>query len=54
MRRCPRRRETLTATDQMALRTEVTVTGHACSDDPGHTYRFLNASGEWAGRDDPR
>jgi tetratricopeptide (TPR) repeat protein len=45
----------LTATDQMALRAGVTVTGHAVPDDPGHSYRFLNATGEWAGwttRDD--
>ena len=45
----------LTATDQLPLRTAVTVTGHAVPDDPGHSYRFLNASGEWAGwttRDD--
>ena len=45
----------LTATDQMPLRTTVTVTGHAVPDDPGHTYRFLDAPGEWAGgttRDD--
>ena len=47
--------EALTATDQMALRDEVTVTGHAEPDDCGHRYRFLNAPGEWAGwttRDD--
>jgi tetratricopeptide (TPR) repeat protein len=46
---------TLTATDQMTLRAPVTVTGHAEPDDPGHTFRFLNAPGEWAGwttRDD--
>ena len=45
----------LTATDQVALRTAVTVTGHAVVDDPGRSYRFLNALGEWAGwttRDD--
>ena len=45
----------LTATDQIPLRVKVTVTGHAVPDDPGHTYRFLNAPGEWAGgttRDD--
>ena len=45
----------LTATDQIPLRMEVTVTGHAVPDDPGHVYRFLNAPGEWAGgttRDD--
>jgi hypothetical protein len=45
----------LTPTDRMALRAAVTVTGHAVPDDPGHRYRFLNATGEWAGwttRDD--
>ena len=45
----------LTATDRMPLRAKVTVTGHAVPDDPGHTYRFLDAPGEWAGgttRDD--
>ena len=39
----------------MPLRAQVTVTGHAVPDDPGHSYRFLNAPGEWAGgttRDD--
>jgi hypothetical protein len=39
----------LAATDRMALRAGVTVTGHAEPDDPGHSYRFLNAPGEWAG-----
>jgi hypothetical protein len=39
----------LWATDQMPLRVQVTVTGHAVPDDPGHMYRFLNAPGEWAG-----
>jgi hypothetical protein len=45
----------LTATGQMAIRALVTVTGHAEPEDRGHTYRFLNAPGEWAGwttRDD--
>jgi tetratricopeptide (TPR) repeat protein len=45
----------LTATDQIPLRVKVTVTGHVVPDDPGHTYRFLDAPGEWAGgttRDD--
>jgi tetratricopeptide (TPR) repeat protein len=45
----------LAATDQMPLGVKVTVTGYAVPDDPGHTYRFLNAPGEWAGgttRDD--
>jgi len=45
----------LTATDQIPLRVKVTVTGHTIPPDPGHTYRFLNAPGEWAGgttRDD--
>lgn len=44
----------LTATDALALRTAVTATGHAVPDDPGHTYRFLNAPGEWVGGDNPR
>jgi hypothetical protein len=47
--------EALTATDHMVLRTPVTVTGYAVPDDPGHSYRFLDAPGEWAGgttRDD--
>lgn len=45
----------LTATDQMPLRSKVTVTGHAVPDDREHTYRFLDSPGEWAGgatRDD--
>ena len=45
----------LTATDQIRLRTNVTVTGEAVPEDPGHTYRFIDAPGEWAGgttRDD--
>jgi hypothetical protein len=45
----------LTPTDQIPLRTQVSVTGHAVVDDPGHTYRSLDAPGEWAGgttRDD--
>jgi uncharacterized protein with LGFP repeats len=45
----------LIATDRMPLRVRVTVTGHAAPDEPGHTYRFLDAPGEWAGgatRDD--
>ena len=39
----------LMATDQVPLRVQVTVTGHAVPDDPGHLYRFLDAPGEWAG-----
>ena len=39
----------LIATDLVALRTPVTVTGHVEPDDPGHTYRFIDASGAWAG-----
>ena len=39
----------LWATDQVPLRVQVTVTGHAVPDDPGHMYRFLDAPGEWAG-----
>ena len=53
--RLPEVTAALTATDQMPLRAKVTVTGHAAPDDPGHTYRFLDAPGEWAGattRDD--
>jgi tetratricopeptide (TPR) repeat protein len=45
----------LTATDRMVLRAGVRVTGYAVPDDPGHRYRFLHATGEWAGwttRDD--
>jgi tetratricopeptide (TPR) repeat protein len=45
---------TFTQTDRVALRTPVTVTGHVLVDDE-HTYRFLDAPGEWAGgttRDD--
>ena len=46
---CRGRPGTLTATDQMALRAGVTVTGHAVPDDPGHRYRFLNAPGSGRG-----
>lgn len=45
----------LVPTDSMVLRTPVSVTGHVVPEDPGHTYRFLNAPGRWAGstiRDD--
>ena len=45
----------LTRTDQLTLRTEVSVTGHAAPRDPGHTYRSLTAPGQWTGgttRDD--
>jgi tetratricopeptide (TPR) repeat protein len=45
----------LTVTDQLPLRALVAVTGHAVPDDPGRSYRFLTAPGEWAGgttRDD--
>jgi hypothetical protein len=45
----------LTATGELPLRELVHVTGHAVPDDPGHSYRFLDAPGEWAGgttRDD--
>ena len=37
------------ATDQVPMRVQVTVTGHAVPNDPGRTYRYLNAPGEWAG-----
>ena len=40
----------LTATDQLPLRAQVTVTGHAAPEDPGHRYRFFDAPGEWAGQ----
>ena len=39
----------LTATDQMAVRTPVTATGHAVLEDRDSTYRFLTAVGQWAG-----
>jgi tetratricopeptide (TPR) repeat protein len=39
----------LTASDQLAVRTPVTVTGHSVIDDPGRTARFLTAIGQWAG-----
>ena len=45
----------LTATDDLAKRTPVMVTGHAVLEDDASTYRFLDGIGEWAGgttRDD--
>ncbi len=40
----------LAETDRVPLATEVAVTGYAQVDDAtGHTYRFLEAIGEWAG-----
>jgi hypothetical protein len=39
----------LAGADSVALRTAVSVTGHAVPDDPGNVYRFLSAPGEWAG-----
>ena len=45
----------LAASNEMPLRTHVTVTGHAVLEDRGCTYRFLTAVGQWAGgttRDD--
>jgi len=39
----------LAVTDQVPLRTPVTVTGHVVPDDPGRGYRYLNAPGVWAG-----
>ena len=45
----------LAAADAVPLRALVSVTGHAVPDDPGRSYRFLVAAGEWAGgttRDD--
>jgi len=47
--RLPAEAGQLAVTDQVPLRTLVRVTGHAVLDDPGHTYGFLNAPGEWAG-----
>jgi tetratricopeptide (TPR) repeat protein len=51
----PAMARSLTETDRLPLRTKVTATGHAQLDDEGHTYRFLDALGTWAGgttRDD--
>ena len=45
----------VTPTGELPLRAPVKVTGHVEVDDPGHTYRWLDAPGEWAGgttRDD--
>jgi Trypsin-like peptidase domain/Trypsin-co-occurring domain 1 len=45
----------ISATDMVALGTEVVVTGVSGVDDPEHEYRFLDAPGRWAGgttRDD--
>ncbi len=39
----------LVATDVLALRTEVVVTGVSGVDDPEHDYRFLDAVGTWSG-----
>ena len=39
----------LTATDEMALRCAVAVTGHCVLEDPGRTARSLTAVGQWAG-----
>ncbi|MGH3932168.1 MAG: trypsin-like peptidase domain-containing protein [Pseudonocardiaceae bacterium] len=39
----------LSATDVVALRTDVVVTGVSVVDDPGHAYRFLDAVGSWTG-----
>ena len=53
--RLPKVAGPLTPTDHVGLRVKVSVIGHAVPDDPGHTYRYLNAPGEWAGgttRDD--
>jgi hypothetical protein len=41
--------EELAATDQMAPRTAVTVTGHSVITDSGHTARSLTTIGQWAG-----
>lgn len=39
----------LAATDGVALREPVRVTGHPLVYEPGHAYRFLDALGTWAG-----
>jgi hypothetical protein len=44
-----------TGTDAVPQATPVTVTGVVIMDDPGHSYRYLDSSGHWAGgttRDD--
>ena len=43
----------VSATDVVALGTEVVVTGVSRVDDPGHEYRFLDAAGRWAGGHHP-
>ena len=55
MRPLPEVAGELTATGQMTLRTQVSVTGHSVIEGSGHTYRFLTTIGQWAGpamRDD--
>ena len=45
----------LAASDEAVLGTSVVITGVPDLDDPGHSYRYLDAGGEWAGgatRDD--
>ena len=39
----------LTASDQMPLRTAVTVTGYSAMENPDKALRFLSVSGHWAG-----
>jgi tetratricopeptide (TPR) repeat protein len=39
----------LAETDRLPKWAKVTATGHAQLDDEGHTYRFLDALGTWAG-----
>ncbi|MGH3821473.1 MAG: CHAT domain-containing protein [Pseudonocardiaceae bacterium] len=45
----------LTTTDEVELDTPISITGVSHVDDPGHSHRYLDASGEWRGgttRDD--
>ncbi|MGH3829204.1 MAG: trypsin-like peptidase domain-containing protein [Pseudonocardiaceae bacterium] len=45
----------LAASDEVAVTTPVAITGVVTVDDPGHSYRHLDADGHWAGgttRDD--
>ena len=42
----------LAASDEVAIRAVVVITGVPVLDDPGRSYRSLDAEGHW-GRDDP-
>src|SRR5262245_34051756 len=45
----------LSASDEVAITAPVVITGVPALDDPGHSYRFLDADGRWGGgatRDD--